>query len=56
MPIRIVDIVVGGIYATENNQERRVTKIEYGKVTTNRVAETSKTNGATVIPYPNRQA
>jgi hypothetical protein len=32
MPIGIVDIVVGGLYATANNQERHVTKIEHGKV------------------------
>lgn len=31
MPISVADIVVGGIYGTENNQERRVTKIENGK-------------------------
>ena len=32
MAIDISEIVVGGIYATANNQERRVTKIENGKV------------------------
>ena len=32
MSITQADVVVGGIYATENNQERRVTRIENGTV------------------------
>jgi hypothetical protein len=32
MPIKISDIVVGGVYATTSNQERRVTAIEDDKV------------------------
>jgi len=32
MPILKSEVVVGGVYATDNNQERRVTKIENGKV------------------------
>lgn len=32
MPIQISDVVVGGIYATANNQERRVSRIDQGKV------------------------
>lgn len=32
MPIDISDVVVGGVYSTANNQERRVTKIDNGKV------------------------
>lgn len=32
MPIAESEIVVGGIYALSNNQERRVTAIENGKV------------------------
>ena len=32
MPIVESDVVVGGIYALSNNQERRVTAIEDGKV------------------------
>jgi hypothetical protein len=32
MPITQTDVVVGGIYATESNQERRVTRIENGTV------------------------
>jgi len=32
MAIQTSDVVVGGIYATENNQERRVNKIESEKV------------------------
>jgi hypothetical protein len=31
MAIRAIDVVVGGIYATTNNQERRATKIAKGK-------------------------
>ena len=32
MPIRISEVVVGGTYGTATNQERRVTKIDGGKV------------------------
>ena len=32
MPIPVSEVVVGGIYATANNQERRVTRIENRKV------------------------
>ena len=32
MPIAESEVVVGGIYALSNNQERRVTAIENGKV------------------------
>jgi hypothetical protein len=32
MPISVSEVVVGGIYATESNQERRVIKIENGRV------------------------
>lgn len=32
MPIAQSDVVVGGIYATANNQERRVTRIDNGSV------------------------
>jgi hypothetical protein len=32
MPIIESEVVVGGIYALSNNQERRVTTIENGKV------------------------
>ena len=32
MPIPEFEVVVGGIYALSNNQERRVTAIENGKV------------------------
>ena len=32
MSIDISEVVVGGVYSTANNQERRVTKIEDGKV------------------------
>ena len=32
MSIKTTEIVVGGIYGTATNQERRVTKIENGKV------------------------
>ncbi len=32
MPIAEPDVVVGGLYALSNNQERRVTAIEDGKV------------------------
>lgn len=32
MSLRITDIVVGGIYKTANNQERKVTDIKDGKV------------------------
>ncbi|MGH8612419.1 MAG: hypothetical protein ACREYF_10355 [Gammaproteobacteria bacterium] len=31
MPIPTSEVVVGGVYATSNNQERRITKIEAGK-------------------------
>ena len=32
MPISISDVVVGGVFVAGANQERRVTKIEDGKV------------------------
>jgi hypothetical protein len=32
MPIPVSEVVVGGIYATERNQERRVSRIENGRV------------------------
>ena len=32
MPIPAPEVVVDGIYATANNQERRVSRIENGKV------------------------
>lgn len=32
MSIDISDVVIGGVYSTANNQERRVTNIENGKV------------------------
>lgn len=32
MPIAESEVIVGGIYALSNNQERRVTTIENGKV------------------------
>lgn len=35
MPISEGDLVVGGVYATANNQERQALKIEDGKVSYN---------------------
>ena len=32
MPVKISEVIVGGVYATTNNQERRVTKIADGNV------------------------
>lgn len=32
MPIPVSEVVVNGIYGTDSNQERRVSKIENGKV------------------------
>lgn len=32
MPILVSEVVVGGIYATERNQDRRVSRNESGRV------------------------
>lgn len=32
MPIPVSEVVTNGVYATENNQERRILKIEGGRV------------------------
>jgi hypothetical protein len=47
MPISEADVVVGGLYALSNNQERRVSALDNGKVRYQvRVAKSEWTEGS----------